>query len=135
MTRPHRVTFGPGAFLLGAGITVAIFGLPLGPPGYVFSIPAALLLGMPLALLTGMLMRPVRNQWSHILAIGTAGLVTGTVTLMFFMGGRWYTMWGLVLWTGFCAALGRSAVVRLVTVHNKAGQSNEAKPAGTPLEP
>ena len=62
MTRPLRATFGPGAFLLGASITVVIFGLPLGPPGFVFSIPAALLLGMPLALLTGMLMSPVRNQ-------------------------------------------------------------------------
>lgn len=99
MTRPHRVTFGPGTFLLGASITVVIFGLPLGPPGYVFSIAAALLLGMPLALLTGVLMRPSATSGATFLP------------------------------------LAQPAVVRLVPVHDKAGQSNEAKPAGNPLAP
>jgi hypothetical protein len=30
MNRPLRVTFGPGAFLLGAGITVLLFGVRSG---------------------------------------------------------------------------------------------------------
>jgi hypothetical protein len=34
MKRPLRVTFGPGAFLLGAGITVLLFGVPHGATGY-----------------------------------------------------------------------------------------------------
>ena len=62
MNRAHRVTFGPGAFLLGAVVTVLLFGVPLGATGYVFGIAAALLLGMPLALATGVVMRPVRDQ-------------------------------------------------------------------------
>jgi hypothetical protein len=118
MNRVHRVTFGPGAFLLGAGITVTLFGVPLGATGYVFGTAAALLLGMPLALATGILMRPVRDQLLHIVAIAGAGLLTGLLTLLFMAGGGWHTMWGLVLWTGVCAAIGRLAVVRLVTTHN-----------------
>lgn len=43
------MTFGPGAFLLGAAITVLLFGFPHGATGYVFGVPATLLLGMPLA--------------------------------------------------------------------------------------
>jgi len=40
MNSTHRVTFGPGAFVLGAGITVALFGIPLGATGYVFGTAA-----------------------------------------------------------------------------------------------
>ncbi|MDQ0729563.1 hypothetical protein [Arthrobacter sp. B1I2] len=127
MSLQPQVTFGPGAFLSGAALTVLIFGFPHGPVGYVFGSAAALLLGMPLALLTGILMRPVRNQLLHILAVGAAGVLTGVLTLLFITGGRWYTMWGLVLWTGFCAALGRAAVLGLVTVHRR--------PEPAPLEP
>ncbi|WP_104043183.1 hypothetical protein [Arthrobacter sp. ZGTC412] len=74
MTRPLRVTFGPGAFFLGASLAVA--------------------------------------------------------------GVRWYTMWGLVLWAGVCAALGRAAVVTLVTVHDDppSKEAEPAQPAATPLE-
>ncbi|MDR6414208.1 hypothetical protein [Pseudarthrobacter sulfonivorans] len=120
MNRPLRVTFGPGAFLVGASITVLLFGIPHGATGYVFGIAAALLLGMPLALATGILMRPVRDQLLHVAAIAGIGLVTGALTLIFMVGGRWYTMWGLVLWTGVCAAIGRLAVIRLVTTHDDA---------------
>ena len=135
MSRPHRVTFGPAAFILGAALTVFVFGLPFGPPGYVFSIGAALLLGMPLALLAGMLLRPVRNQWIHILAIGGAGIVTGMVTLLFLVGTSWSSMWGLVAWTGFCAALGRSAVVPIVTVQDDAEHGLGTGRAAAALEP
>ncbi|MDI3194166.1 hypothetical protein QK290_06795 [Pseudarthrobacter sp. AL07] len=120
MSRPYRVTFGSGAFLLGATITVLLFGFPHGATGYVFGVPAALLLGMPLALATGMLMRPVRDQWLHIVATGGVGLVTGFLTLLFLTGTHWHSMWGLVLWTGFCAAVGRLAVVGLVAIHDGA---------------
>lgn len=130
MKRPLRVTFGPGAFLLGAGITVALFGVPFGATGYVFGIPAALLIGMPLALATGILMRPVRDQWLHVVAIAGAGLVTGLVTLLVLTGGSWYTMWGLILWTGGCAAAGRLAVVRLVTTHDGAESLSGVIPGG-----
>ena len=119
MSRPHRVTFGPGAFLLGAAITVLLFGFPHGATGYVFGIAAALLLGMPLALAAGILMRPIRDQLLHVAAIAGVGLVTGALTLIFMTGGRWYTMWGMVLWTGACAAIGRLTVVRLVTTHDR----------------
>ncbi len=132
MSRVHRVTFGPGAFLLGAGITVALFGVPLGATGYVFGTAAALLLGMPLALATGILMRPVRDQLLHIAAIAGSGLVTGLLTLLFMAGGSWYTMWGLVLWTGACAAVGRLAVVRLVTTHDEVEPSCSVIPGGRP---
>lgn len=118
MNRAHRVTFGPGAFLLGAVVTVLLFGVPLGATGYVFGIAAALLLGMPLALATGVVMRPVRDQVLHIAAIAGVGLATGLLTLLFMAGGGWLTMWGLIPWTGVCAAIGRLAVVRLVTTRD-----------------
>jgi hypothetical protein len=127
---PRRVTFGPGAFLLGAAITVLLFGFPHGATGYVFGIPAALILGMPIALAAGIMMRPVRAQWLHVAAIGSAGLVTGFLTLLFLMGTHWHTMWGLVLWTGFCAAVGRLAVVGLVATHD--GGEHAALVAPTP---
>lgn len=63
-------------------------------------------------------MRPVRDQWLHVVAIGGTGLATGFLTLLFLMGTRWHTMWGLVLWTGFCVAVGRLAVVGLVAIHD-----------------
>jgi hypothetical protein len=34
------------------------------------------------------------------------------------MRGNWHTMWGLVVWAGICAGVGRLAVVRLVTTHD-----------------
>lgn len=120
------MTFGPGAFLGGAALTVLVFGFPLGFPGYLYGTLSALLLGMPLALFAAILMRPVRKQLLHILAVSAAGLVTGVLTLLFITGGRWYTLWGLVLWTGLCAGLGRAAVMGLVTVH--------VRPEPAPLE-
>ncbi|MGN6440996.1 MAG: hypothetical protein ACTHL6_03735 [Arthrobacter sp.] len=134
MSRPLRVTFGPGAFLAGAFLTVLVFGLPLGFPGYLYGTLSALLLGMPLALAAGVCMRPVRNQLLHVLAVSAAGLVTGMLTLMFITGSHWPAMWGTVLWTGFCAALGRAAVSGLVTIHDAAGHQPGA-PAPAPLEP
>jgi hypothetical protein len=113
------VTFGPDAFLLGAGATVALFGVPLGATGYVFGTAAALLLGMPLALAAGMVMRPVRDQVLHVVASGGVGLVTGLVTLLAIAGSEWPTLWGLIPWTGACAAIGRLAVVRLVTTRDE----------------
>lgn len=133
MSRPLRVTFGPGAFLAGAFLTVLVFGFPLGFPGYLYGTLSALLLGMPLALAAGVCMRPVRNQLLHVLAVGSSGLVTGMLTLMFITGSHWPAMWGTVLWTGFCAALGRAAVSGLVTIHDAAGHQPGAAPA--PLEP
>lgn len=96
MSRPLRVTFGPGAFLPGAGLTVLVFGFPLGFPGYLYGTLAALLLGMPLALAAGICMRTVRNQLLHVLAVGVAGLATGMLTLMFITGSQWSAMWGMV---------------------------------------
>jgi len=134
MSRPVRVTFGPGAFLAGTFLTVLVFGFPLGFPGFLYGTLSALLLGMPLALTAGVCMRPVRNQLLHVLAVGAAGLVTGMLTLMFITGSHWPAMWGTVLWTGFCAALGRAAVSGLVTVHDAAGHQ-PGVPAPAPLEP
>lgn len=136
MSRPLRVTFGPGAFLAGAFLTVLVFGFPLGFPGYLYGTLSAMLLGMPLALAAGVCMRPVRNQLLHILAVGAAGLVAGILTLMFITGSHWSAMWGTVLWTGFCAALGRAAVSSLVTVHGApAREPVAAQEPGPPLEP
>ncbi|WP_285242204.1 hypothetical protein [Pseudarthrobacter sp. fls2-241-R2A-127] len=135
MSRPLRVTFGPGAFLPGAALTVVVFGFPLGFPGYLYGTLSALILGMPLALAAGIVMRPVRNQGLHVLAIGGAGLVTGMITLMYITGSHWPSMWGMVLWTGFCAALGRAAVAGLVTVHDASGPQPAALTASEPLEP
>jgi hypothetical protein len=73
---------------------------------------------MPLALATGVVMRPVRDQVLHIAAIAGVGLATGLLTLLFMAGGGWLTMWGLIPWTGVCAAIGRLAVVRLVTTRD-----------------
>lgn len=128
MSYPRRVTFGPEAFLAGAAITVVIFGIPYGITGYVFGIPAAIVLGVPLALAFGLLMRPVRPQLLHVAAIGAAGLITGLVTIGNIMGwAQWHSMWGIVLWTGFCAAVGRLAVAGLVKTHDDGGL-----PAGEP---
>jgi hypothetical protein len=73
------VTFGPDAFLLGAGTTVVLF----------------------------------------VVASGGVGLVTGLVTLLAIAGSEWPTLWGLIPWTGACAAIGRLAVVRLVTTRDE----------------
>ncbi|QDG61160.1 hypothetical protein [Pseudarthrobacter sp. NIBRBAC000502771] len=136
MSRPLRVTFGPGAFLPGAGLTVLVFGFPLGFPGYLYGTLSALILGMPLALVAGICMRPVRNQLLHAVAVGVAGLVTGVLTLMVITGSHWSAMWGTILWTGFCAALGRAAVSGLVTVHDApAREPVVAQKPGPPLEP
>ncbi|MFP5312638.1 MAG: hypothetical protein ACLGH7_09575 [Actinomycetes bacterium] len=135
MNRPPRVTFGPGAFLAGATLTVIVFGFPYGAVGYVFGTLSALMLGMPLALVTGILMRPVRNQLLHILAVGGAGLATGMITLMFITGSHWAMMWGTVLWTGFCAALGRAAVVGLVRTHDAGADMFNKVPGPGLLEP
>jgi hypothetical protein len=111
------VTSRPGAFLLRAGITGVRFGVPLGATGYAFGIGAAPLRGMPLALAVGIVMRPVRDQVLHIAATAGVGLATGLLTLLFLAGGGWLTMWGMIPWAGVCAAIGRLAVVRLVTTH------------------
>lgn len=136
MSRPLRVTFGPGAFLPGAGLAVLVFGFPLGFPGYLYGTLAALLLGMPLALAAGICMRTVRNQLLHVLAVGVAGLATGMLSLMFITGSHWSAMRGMVLWTGCCAALGRAAVSGLVTIHDApAREPVAAQKPGPPLEP
>lgn len=136
MSRPLRVTFGRGAFLPGAGLTVLVFGFPPGFPGYLYGTLAALLLGMPLAPAAGICMRTVRNQLLHVLAVGVAGLATGMLSLMFITGSHWSAMRGMVLWTGCCAALGRAAVSGLVTIHDApAREPVAAQKPGPPLEP
>ncbi|RJT79906.1 hypothetical protein D6T63_08315 [Arthrobacter cheniae] len=73
----HHVTFGVGAvvvaFLVGVVTLALIFALPWGSGAFGVFVVAlwyglgiGLVTGLPLGVVIGLLLRPVRNQWIHI---------------------------------------------------------------------
>ncbi|NKX52876.1 hypothetical protein HER39_20325, partial [Arthrobacter deserti] len=99
----HRVIFGPGAFAVGflatvATISVAVLAISLAGSPYrgphlsstvfmafvVFLYAGAigLVIGAPLAFALGLLLRPVRAQWLHVLAFF---LVLGLAAWLIFL--------------------------------------------------
>ncbi|MGG5174523.1 hypothetical protein ACQQCD_05770 [Pseudarthrobacter sp. J1763] len=82
-----------------------------------YAILPAIFIGAPLGLVAGLLMRPVRNQWWHVLALGAAGFVTGCLTMVLMGGDLGTGAWPYGLGTAAASALGRFAVWRRVTVH------------------
>lgn len=74
---PGRVTFGVGAvligFLVGLVALAAVFALPWGAGAPVVFVVAlwyglgiGVVTGLPLGIVVGLLLRPVRNQWIHV---------------------------------------------------------------------
>jgi hypothetical protein len=133
----HKVIFGPGAFAVGfltavAAFTVAVLAISLAGTPYtrlhlsstvfmamvIFLYAAAigLVVGAPLAFALGMLLRPVRSQWLHVLAFFVvAGLAAWAIFLALYGGDPLETLWFAAM-MGLCAAIGRAAVWRMVTV-------------------
>ncbi|MHA7287574.1 hypothetical protein ACX80I_14960 [Arthrobacter sp. MDT3-44] len=87
----HHVTFGPAAvvvgFLVGLSVLALVFSLPwagdTAPGVFVLALAYGGLLGavtaLPLGVMLGFLLRPVRNQWVHI------GVFFGVFTLVAFL--------------------------------------------------
>ena len=75
-------------------------------------------LGAPFALLLGMLLRPVRRQWVHVLAFaaGLAALTWGTVALLAPGTGPLPAVLAAI--AGTAAGIGRAAVIRDVDVYD-----------------
>ncbi|MGG5172640.1 hypothetical protein ACQR35_10745 [Pseudarthrobacter sp. J1738] len=82
-----------------------------------YALLPAIFIGAPLGLVAGLLMRPVRNQWWHVLALGAAGFVTGCLTMVLMGGDLGTGAWPYGLGTAAASTLGRFAVWRRVTVH------------------
>ncbi|MDN4609328.1 hypothetical protein [Arthrobacter burdickii] len=84
----HHVTFGPAAvvvgFLVGLSVLALVFSLPwagdMAPGVFVLALAYGGLLGavtaLPLGVVLGFLLRPVRNQWVHV------GVFFGVFTLV-----------------------------------------------------
>lgn len=133
----HRVLFGPGAFTVGFLTTVAAFsigvliislaGHPLGGLHvsstvfmalvvFFYAAAIGLVFGAPLAFALGMLLRPVRAQWLHVLAFFVVvGLAAWLIFRTLYGGDPLETLWFGAM-VGLCAAIGRAAVWKMVTV-------------------
>ncbi|MCG2622187.1 hypothetical protein LVY72_09680 [Arthrobacter sp. I2-34] len=77
-----------------------------------FSLFTAVLIGAPAALILGLLLRPVRRQWLHVLVfmIGFA-LLTSAVACSL-VPGTWAFPLGVGMIVGMAAGVGRAAVIR-----------------------
>lgn len=74
----HRVTFGPGAvvvgFLVGTTILALAFAAAWGPNGGAgifmlalwYGLGIGLVTGLPIGVVVGLLLRPVASQWMHV---------------------------------------------------------------------
>ncbi|MCG2622816.1 hypothetical protein LVY72_12985 [Arthrobacter sp. I2-34] len=133
----HRVIFGPGAFAVGFLSTAAVFSVAVlaislvgSPYGelhlsstvfmglvvFLYVAAIGLVLGAPIAFALGMLLRPVRAQWLHVLAFFVVvGLAAWLIFLLLYGGDPLETVWFAVM-VGLCAAIGRASVWRMVTV-------------------
>lgn len=126
----RRVTFGPFALLVGAGVTHLLLATAVGMsfgssmPWETFSFVAlAAILGIPItlvgcgvALVLGLALRPVANQALHVAAFfGVFALLSTLITLMAGGGGLEALVTGAVV--GTAAATGRASVWKLVTVY------------------
>lgn len=133
----HRVTFGPGAFIVGYMVTVFLLsvgtvwgttssdypfnlGASIGFTLYVVFIGSliGLAVGVLPALLLGLLLRPVGSQWLHVLAFFAAGFAVPVIlTLIIDPGSSVYSRWWIVpLAIGTAAGIGRASVWKLVRV-------------------
>jgi hypothetical protein len=133
----HKVIFGPGAFAVGFLTTVAVFSVAVlaisltgSPYGqlhlsstvfmglvvFLYAAAIGLVIGAPIAFALGILLRPVRAQWLHVLAFFVVvGLAAWLIFLLLYGGDPLETLWFAVM-MGLCAAIGRASVWRMVTV-------------------
>jgi hypothetical protein len=135
----HKVLFGPGAFAVGFLTTVAAFSLAVlvismagSPYGglhlsstvfmglvvFLYSAAIGLVIGAPIAFALGLLLRPVRAQWLHVLAFFVVvGLAAWLIFLALYGGDPLETLWFAAM-VGLCAAVGRASVWKMVTVRD-----------------
>ncbi|WP_113716942.1 hypothetical protein [Arthrobacter dokdonensis] len=75
--------------------------------------------GLPLAVLVAWPLRRIRSQWLHVAALA---LATGLAFWIAVAGmGGWANLlsgWGVGLFAGDCAAIGRAAVMPMVARRN-----------------
>lgn len=126
----HRVTFGPFPLLAGSGVTHLLLAIVFaassgtGSAWHAFTLTViTVILGLPLAivgcvlaLILGLLLRPIGNQALHIGAFfGVFALLSILIVFLAGGGGMGTLATGAAI--GTAAAVGRASVWRLVTVH------------------
>jgi hypothetical protein len=132
----HRVTFGPGAFIIGYCVTVFLLsvavsisiggsgsvhlGASIGDTLYVFFIGSliGLAVGVLPALLLGLFLRPVRCQWLHVLAFFAAGFAVPAALLLLFGNAGFAGWWIMPLGIATATAIGRASVWKLVRIND-----------------
>jgi hypothetical protein len=133
----HRVTFGFGAFVVGFLVAVSVFALGAllltlagGPLSWHQFASAALLalvvglyaggiglvIGAPIAFVLGMLLRPVANQWLHVLAFFAVMTAASFLILVSLSSGDPLGTLELAALIGLAAAIGRFSVWRMVDI-------------------
>jgi hypothetical protein len=133
----HRVTFGPGAFAAGYFVTVFVLSVgmvwgttsgdypfhlwaSIGGTLYVFFIGSliGLAAGVLPALLLGLLLRPVRSQWLHVLAFFAAGFAVPAALLLLFGNAGFAGWWITPLAIATATASGRASTWKLVRIND-----------------
>jgi hypothetical protein len=94
----------------------------------------AALLGAPFALLLGLLLRPVRRQWIHVLAFaaGLAALTWGVIAVLAPGTGALPAVFAAI--AGTAAGLGRAAVIPDIEIYDD-GAAGSAGPAAVSGDP
>lgn len=114
-----------GALLLSLGLdastvkepgTLYIDNVSIWPVFAIVSVAAAIAIGLPLGLLLAHLLRPVRNQWIHVVVFFAAPALLFAWPLGFLFG--WGFLGGLMLGSliGVCSAIGRATIIRSATL-------------------
>ncbi|MEV7647043.1 hypothetical protein [Arthrobacter sp. NPDC089319] len=134
----HRVTFGFGAFVVGFLVAVSVFALGallltlVGGPVNGHQLASAALLalvvglyaggvglvvGAPIAFVLGLLLRPVANQWLHVLAFFLVMTTASFLILVSLSSGDPFGTLELAALIGIAAAIGRFSVWKMMDIH------------------
>lgn len=134
--RARRVTFGPFALLVGTCVTHFLIAAGVGLAAiwsspdavFIYFLIAALYgipltaIAFPLALILGLLLRPVANQVLHIAAFFAVFAILSGAVIHLASGGDPAAL-ALAPMIGTAAAAGRASVWKLVTVHPAVGET------------
>lgn len=133
----HRVTFGFGAFVVGFLVAISVFALGAlflallgGPLSWAQLVSASLLalvvglyaggvglvIGAPIAFVLGLLLRPVANQWLHVLAFFLVMTTVSFLILVSLSSGDPLGTLELAALIGLAAAVGRFSVWRMMDI-------------------
>jgi hypothetical protein len=133
----HRVTFGFGAFVVGFLVAISVFAMGAlllallgGPLTWTQLVSAALLalvvglyaggvglvIGVPIAFVLGLLLRPVANQWLHVLAFFAVMTTASFLILISLSSGDPLGTLELAALIGLTAAIGRLSVWKMMDI-------------------